>query len=312
MKKYSISDLQEIIPNSSVIGYANSIFFSNAKAIKDADEESIVWINSSKEDRHMLLHETRAKVIICDTSLEVDINVYPNKVFVVVDNPKLAFLRIIKSFFVSNYKYGVHPTAVIHSEAIISKNCYIGPNTYVGKSTIDENTIIDANCTIYDNVVIGKNVKVNANTAIGSEGFGYSRNEIGEFEHFPHIGGVLIEDNVDIGSNTSIDRGSLGNTIIKTGAKIDNLVHIAHNVIVGKHTAVIANVMIGGSVVIDDYSWVAPSASLMNQVKIGKNTTIGLGAVVTKSISDNQTWAGVPARPLDEFIDIQRKLKKLL
>ena len=122
---------------------------------------------------------------------------------------------------------------------------------------------------------------------------------------------MIIEDFVEVGSNTSIDRGSLGNTIIKEGAKIDNLVHIAHNVIVGKSCLVIANSMIGGSTIIDDFSWIAPSASILNQVKIGKNVTVGMGAVVTKSIPDGETWTGVPAKPMQEFLEIQKKIKAL-
>jgi UDP-3-O-[3-hydroxymyristoyl] glucosamine N-acyltransferase len=146
----------------------------------------------------------------------------------------------------------------------------------------------------------------------GPVGFGYSRNEKGELEKFPHLGGVVIEDDVDIGSNTSIDRGTLGNTLIRQGAKIDNLVHIAHNVVVGKHAAVIAHAMIGGSTVIGDYGWVAPSAALMNGIAIGTYATVGLGAVVTKDIPADETWAGIPARPLKEFSAIQRALKGLI
>ncbi|MFA6455573.1 MAG: UDP-3-O-(3-hydroxymyristoyl)glucosamine N-acyltransferase, partial [Bacteroidota bacterium] len=166
-------------------------------------------------------------------------------------------------------------------------------------------------CYIYDNVRIGKNVIIQAGAVIGGDGYGYSRNDKGEFEKFPHVGAVLIEDDVEIGANTCVDRGTLGNTIIREGAKIDNLVHIAHNVTVGKHAAVIAQSMIGGSTVIGDYGWIAPSASLMNGIKIGSKVTVGLGAVVTKNIPDGETWAGVPAQPLRDFVSIQKKLKEL-
>jgi UDP-3-O-[3-hydroxymyristoyl] glucosamine N-acyltransferase len=118
----------------------------------------------------------------------------------------------------------------------------------------------------------------------------------------------VIEDRVEIGSNASIDRGTLSNTIIGEGAKIDNLVHIAHNVHIGKHAAVIAHAMIGGSTEIGDYTWIAPSAALMNGLHIGRQATVGLGAVVTKDIPDYETWTGVPAMPLKDFVAIQRKL----
>ncbi len=167
------------------------------------------------------------------------------------------------------------------------------------------------NNVILDKTIIGNNVVINPGTVIGSEGFGYQRREDKKLEKFPHFGGVIIEDDVEIGSNTSIDRGTLKNTIIRKGSKIDNLVHIAHNVEIGEYCLIIANSMIGGSAKIKKYSWVAPSASILNGIEIGENSTIGMGAVVVKSVPNNQTWAGVPARPLEEFIRIQKKLKQL-
>jgi UDP-3-O-[3-hydroxymyristoyl] glucosamine N-acyltransferase len=128
---------------------------------------------------------------------------------------------------------------------------------------------------------------------------------------FPHVGGVEIEDDVEIGANTCIDRGSLGNTIVRRGAKIDNLVHIAHNVVVGRNAFVIANAMIGGSTILGDGSWTSPSATLRDGIRIGDGATVGLGAVVTKSIPDGAVWMGTPARPISEFVAMQKKLKDL-
>ena len=138
------------------------------------------------------------------------------------------------------------------------------------------------------------------NTTIGGTGFGYEKNTDGEFELFPHIGGVRIEKNVDIGANTCIDRGTLGNTIIGAGSKIDNLVHIAHNVKIGRNCAIIAHSMIGGSTVINDNCWVAPSACVRDGISIGSNSIIGLGSVVVKPIPDNEVWAGNPARKFEK------------
>lgn len=310
MQNFSIKDLKNALgENIQFAGDRSDITFVNAKSIFDADSNSLTWISSSRNDKDALIENSFASIIICDD--KIDISKFKNKCFVIVKNPRLAFLRIIKSLFSNLPAWGIHPTAYIHPEAIVNKNSHIGPFTYIGKCEINEGCIIYGHNYIYDNVKIGKNVIIHAGTVIGADGFGYEKNTDGELEKFPHIGGVIIEDDVEIGSNTCIDRGTLGNTQIGYGAKIDNLVHIAHNVIIGKHTAVIANSMIGGSTKIGDYSWIAPSASLRDTIQIGNKVTVGVAAVVTKSIPDNETWTGNPAKPLDEFLEIQKKIKNL-
>lgn len=308
MKEIHISQILSIIDDYKLTGNCQNIKVTNAKTITSADDNSIVWLKPNLKNSKELLQNTKAKIVICDKNTEEKNH---GKCIVKVENPKLIFTRILKHFFVIQPEWGIHSSAIIHKDAVIEKQVYIGPQSVIGAATIGKNSIIHGNCFIYDNVTIGSNVVIHAGTVIGADGFGYARNDSGQLELFPHIGGVIIEDNVEIGSNTSIDRGSLENTIIKTGAKIDNLVHIAHNVIVGKHSAVIANAMIGGSVKISDYAWIAPSAAVMNQLQIGKGTTIGLGAVLTKNVPDNEVWTGSPARPLKQFIEMQNKIKKL-
>jgi UDP-3-O-[3-hydroxymyristoyl] glucosamine N-acyltransferase len=294
-----------------LIGNSNSDFIINVKPINQADENSLVWLKPNAKNPLQLLQNTNAKFIICNSECENFTKLLDNKTLIIVENPRLAFLRVIEKYFSKKLTNSIHPSAIIHPKAKIHPNCCIGPNTYIGECFIDEGTVLYGNNYIYDGVIIGKNVIIHAGTVIGSDGFGYERNEKNEFEKFPHIGGVLIENNVEIGSNSSIDRGVIGNTIIGEGAKIDNLVHIAHNVEIGKHTVVIAHAMIAGSVTIGDYSWIAPSVSIMNGIKIGNNVTIGMSALVTKNINDNETWLGVPAKPLDEYIMIHEKIKRL-
>lgn len=307
MKEIDIEQILNLIENYKLVGSCKNIQINNARPIFSADKQSVVWLKPGNTDSVELLNNTKAKLIICHTDEKEE---GLNKCLVKVDNPKLIYTRILNHFFLKPPGWGTHPSAIIHEEAVLEKPVFIGPNCTIGAVRIGKNSVIHGNCVLYDNVTIGSNVTIHAGTVIGAAGFGYSRNDSGEFELFPHIGGVIIEDHVDIGSNTSIDRGSLGNTIIKKGAKIDNLVHIAHNVVVGKHSAVIAHAMIGGSVKISDYAWVAPSAAVMNQLNIGKSATIGLGAVLTKDVPENEVWAGSPARPLEQFIEIQNKLKQ--
>ena len=312
MERYTIEDIITHAATPCVVeGDATGRFFTNIAPISDATTESLVWIKVSSKNPSQVLSQTPAQIVICDPSLSIPERAR-SKVYVRVENPRLVFSRVAKALFEKPPPFGIHPTAFVDPLAIVSPKCTIGPFTYIGASRIGDNTVIHGHCHIYDNVTIGSNVTIHAGTIIGADGFGYSRNEEGEFEKFPHVGGIVIEDHVDIGANTCVDRGSLGNTIIREGAKIDNLVHIAHNVVVGRHAAVIANAMVGGSTNIGDFSWVAPSVALMNGISLGKNTTAGLGAVVTKSIPDGETWAGIPARPLTEFIALQKKLKELL
>lgn len=311
MRKIFIKEILPLLdPTDKILGDKN-YYFNNVQPSETINEDSLDWINPLKTNKLEYFIQSKAKVIICDSSIVINENLIKEKCIVLVENPKLTFLRIVEEFFTKGINFQIHSSALVHPDARISQCCYIGPFTYIGNCEIKDGTIIYGNCYIHDNVIVGKNVVINAGTVIGGDGFGYQRNKKGVLEKFPHVGGVIIKDNVEIGSNTSIDRGTLGNTMLEEGVKVDNLVHIAHNVKIGKHSAIIANTMIGGSTSIGEFTWVAPSASLRDQIKIGKNVTVGMGAVVTKSIPDGETWTGSPARPLKEFISMQNKIKSI-
>lgn len=228
-------------------------------------------------------------------------------------NPRLMFMRAAGIHFTAAAPAaGIHPTAVIAPCATIHSTAHIGAFCYIGAgSTVGEDTILHPHVTVYDRVHIGARCRINSGTVIGADGFGYERNEKGELEKFPHLGGVSIADDVEIGSNSSIDRGSLGDTIIHARARIDNLVHVAHNVQIGEDAAVIALTMLGGSVRIGAGAWIAPGSVLMNQVNVGEGATVGLGAVVVKSVADGQTVMGAPAQDSAEFKAARAALAKL-
>ncbi|CAN5668355.1 UDP-3-O-(3-hydroxymyristoyl)glucosamine N-acyltransferase [soil metagenome] len=311
MNKFTVENIKYLLEEGAeIISVSPEITFGNAETLEDSDENSLVWIKPSKQDKENLIKNSKAAFIICDKSVKITEVPLGNKVIIKVNNPKLNFLRILNALFVNNPLPEIHPASYIHPAAIIGKNVFIGAFTYVGKSVVDDGSYISGHCYIYDNVRIGKNVKIHSGTIIGSDGYGYERNESGELEKFPQIGGVVIESDVEIGANVCIDRGSLGNTLICEGAKIDNLVHIAHNVKVGRNAAVIAMSMIAGSVKLGEESWIAPSVSILNQITIGKKSIVGMGAVVTKNIPDGETWTGLPARPMKEFIEQQKLLKR--
>lgn len=260
------------------------------------------------------LVENLSGTALCCTDEQASRLINLDMTCLITEHPRLAFLRAVGRFF-SRLRppAGVHPSAVvdesatIHSTASIGAYCVIGANCVVGARSI-----LYPNVSLMDDVRIGADVVVNSGTVIGADGFGYERNETQELEKFPHIGGVVIEDDVEIGSNTSIDRGTLGDTVIRTGARIDNQCHISHNVVIGRHAAVIAQSMVGGSAVVGDYGWLAPAAVLMNQVKVGARATVGMGAVVVKDVAEGSTVMGSPAVLVEEFRSQRAALKKLL
>ena len=293
--------LNDIIPflDSDHQIFGNTEFVvSNVQTAENINAYSLDWVNPIRKKKLEYIVQSKAKVILCDLDIQVDDVDLANRCIIKVANPKMTFIRITSHFFQSIEYKGKHSSAIIHPSTIINESCFVGPNTYIGKCKLGKNTIIHGNCYLYDNVTVGDNVVIHANTVIGADGFGYQRNEDGTFEKFPHIGGVIIEDDVEIGANTCIDRGALGNTIIRNGAKIDNLVHIAHNVVIGRNTAVIANAMIAGSVVVGENTWIAPSVSIRDQVTIGNNVTIGMSSLVTKNIPNDEVWIGSPAKKL--------------
>ena len=160
--------------------------------IDEANEESVSFYSRKAEDALETIRNSTAKVIICSEELEPVIEGYRDKTFILVSNPRLAFIRMMQEYFQEKTQFGIHPTAVIDDAAEIHPNVYVGPHCNIGRCQIGEGTIIDGNVHIYSNVKIGGNVIIQAGTVIGARGFGFERNERGELENFPHIGDVVI------------------------------------------------------------------------------------------------------------------------
>lgn len=219
-----------------VLGLLDINDVSIPSPITKASAESVSFCAKRTKDAIKLIKETKARVIICSNELMLPPEDIQDKTLILVSNPRLAFIRVLQRYFEEKVKFGIHPTATIDKKAIISPKVYIGPNSYIGKCEIGENIVIHGNVFIYPNVKIGSNVIIQAGAVIGTSGFSYERNERGELEKFPHISGVIIEDEVEIGSNVSVDRGTMVNTIIGRGTKIGNLCIIGHNVVIGDYS----------------------------------------------------------------------------
>jgi UDP-3-O-[3-hydroxymyristoyl] glucosamine N-acyltransferase len=185
-------------------------------------------------------------------------------------------------------------TSIIAETVTQHTGCVVGHNC-----TIGENTILYPHVTLYPNTHIGTNVIIHAGAVIGADGFGFYQHN-GQHKKIPHIGSVYIEDDVEIGANTTIDRGCLGETRIGQGSKIDNLVQIGHNVKIGKHCIIVSQTGISGSTQLGDYVTMGGQVGVIGHLKIGDRVMFKARSVVTKSISEAGTYTGYPARPLME------------
>jgi len=219
--------------------------------------------------------------------------------YVISDNPRLDFARVLQKFFTPKALPGIADTARIGRNVSLGKDVTIGEYSVIGNDVvIGDSTEIRHHVVIADNTVIGRDCLIKSNTVIGEEGFGFERDEMGVPIRIPHLGKVIIGNNVEIGASTVIARGTLDNNVIGDNVKIDDQVFIAHNVFVGQSSMIIAEAEISGSAHIGEMTWLGPNCSVMNGITIGSNCFIGLGTVVTKSLPDNVIAAGCPARIL--------------
>jgi len=285
-----------------------NVSFSRPTRLDLAGADAITFCKFAGAEAEKRIASSNAAVLICGP-----VNVMPEGTTVIVTaDPRKAFVSVIGALFTPARRSGVHPSAVVDPEAVIDPAAYVGPNAVIGRCVVGPATEIHANVTLYDGTRVGANVTIHAGCAIGADGFGYERLADGTMEKFVHLGGVVIEDDVEIGSNTSIDRGALADTVIRRGTKIDNQVHIAHNCDIGPDAVVIAQAMIGGSVKIGRGAWIAPGAVVMNGVAIGEGAFCGLGSIVTKPVADGMTVMGNPARPIDEAKALLAAQKKMI
>ncbi len=238
------------------------------------------------------------------------------KVLIRVANARIALARVLPVFFPpEEHPCGIHPrstiadSAQIHPTAHIGPNCVVGPRVRVGaRSVLMGGNDLRADCQLGDDVClfpnvvlyrqthIGDRVTIHAGTVIGSDGFGYVFDE-GHHRKVLQLGNVIIHNDVEIGANAAIDRGTLGPTVIGQGTKIDNLVHIAHNVVIGKHCMIMGQVGFAGSTCLGDYVVIASQSGIADHLKIGNQVVIGAKSGVMRDIADGGRMLGTPAAP---------------
>jgi len=223
--------------------------------------------------------------------------IYINNAFIPVKQPRLSFAKVVKKFFEKEHVPFISPTVVYGRDVIFGDKISIGVGTVIGDNvTIGARTRIGNNVTIGDGVKIGKNCLIRSNSVIGEKGFGFDFAEDRTPVEIPHIGGVIIGDHVEVGNFTSICAGTIRPTEIHSHVKIDNLVHIAHNCIIGEKTLIIAGAEISGSVMIGRRSWIGPKASIREKILIGNDCVVGIGSNVVNNINSHSVVYGNPAR----------------
>ena len=212
-------------------------------------------------------------------------------------HPRFDFYRVVMEFFSDNeFKSGIHKTAIIEKNSIIGQDVYIGPHCYIGNDVkIGNNTKILHNTCIYGKTEIGSNSIIKSNTTIGSEGFGFSYTG-DELFHLPHIGSVVIGNNVWIGSNSTVEKSHIDQTIIEDHVKIDDLVHIGHNTLIKKFTQITAGSIIVGRTKIGKSCWIAPNSVIDVGCEIGDNCIVGTSSLVRSSFPKNSIIVGSPAK----------------
>jgi len=319
-KKNSKIALKEICKELKIKNILQkNIFLEDIKTIDEASKKDLTFIHSSKYLKY--LPKTKSNFIITSAKLK---NYIINRNLLVVDNVLISVAKITELFYPNslndNFIYDKKlnnnllrlKKITLGSNVLIGKNVKIGNNTFIGhNSIIEDNVIIGKNCCIGSNVIIkktitGNNVHILDGSIIGKKGFGFFPKKTKNLR-YPHVGMVLVKDNVEIGSNCTIDRGSLSKTIIGENTFIDNQVHIAHNVKIGKNCIIAGQVGFAGSSEIGDNVLIGGQAGISGHLKIGNNVKIGGGSGVVKDIEDNQIVMGYPAVDFRQFLKNQKK-----
>lgn len=304
----------------------DTLEISAVAGIRDAAAGDISFIHNKKYAADAA--ETRASAVIVPTEWDRPCN----GTVLRVENPDAAFTQIAIALMPAQptYEPGIAPTAVIGQDVSLGEGVHIGPNVIIeagakigarsvimGNCYIGMNAQLGENCKFYpnvstrENVVIGDRVIIHNGTVIGSDGFGYTVDELGVRSKIPQIGIVVIGDDVEIGANVAIDRARFGKTVIGKGVKIDNLVQIAHNVVIEEHAVVVAQVGISGSSVVGKHSILAGQVGVAGHLKIGDGSVIGAQSGVTKDVEAKSFMLGSPASPMSKMSRIYAVMHKL-
>lgn len=327
----SLSELAAF--TNSMLKGNGDIKINGVNSLENASEHQLTFLANPKYGKQ--LQTTKAAAVIIPDGIEI------SKPALVSKNPYADFVKILTLFApaIPMPAPGIHPSAIVDPKAIIEKDVAIGPlcvveaNARIGAGTklaaqtyIGANVVIGKDCIIYPQVIIreectlGDRVILQPGVVIGGDGFGFAP-VAGRYHKIPQIGKVIIGHDVEIGANTTIDRAALNATQVCDGAKIDNLVMIAHNVVIGEHTAIAAQTGLSGSTRIGRHVMIAGQVGTVGHIEVGDNVIIGAQSGVTKNIPDGSIIKGYPAKPQSQYMrelaeigkisDLRKKVKEL-
>ncbi len=330
---FTISQIAETVngiingnPDLSILGVCD---------LKNSSADHLSYIGSDKYKE--FFHQSKASAMLVSKDFSIDRN---EKTLIHVENPAISFIEVVRLFHPQE-----PPSEQIHSSAIISPTAKIGKNvhiaahvvleenvcigdgvricagTFIGENTtINNGTVIHPNVSIYHDVIIGKQCIIDSGSVIGADGFGLVKDK-NRYHKIPHIGHVILKDSVWIGPNCCIDRGTLSDTVIGEGSKLDNLIHIAHNVQIGENCAIAGQVGIAGSSILEDNVSLAGQVGIIGHLVIGEGSTVAAKSAVFQSLDPGSFVSGVPARNhkdrlrqdviIKQLPDILNRIRKL-
>jgi len=317
--------LKEIVASLGGELVGQNVCVDRVASIANASTGNITFVADSKYRQE--LKTTQASAVI----LAEENRSFTDLPCIVTDNPYAYFARLM-ALLTPEAKpaKGIHASAVVDKTTKIPDTCSIGQNVVIGANvtlgnhvviaancylgdyvTIGDSTELQANVTVYENCEIGKNCTFAAGVVVGADGFGYA-NQKGEWVKIPQVGRVVIKDNVDVGANTTIDRGALDDTVIEQGAKLDNLIQIGHNCVIGEHTVIAGCVGIAGSARIGRRCKIGGAAMILGHLEIADDVTISPGSMITRSLHQSGTYTALmPFQSHEEWLKTAASLRHL-
>jgi len=303
--------------------------------LQDSYADHLSFIGTNKYEK--FFYQSKANAVLVRKDFSMD---RKDKTLIHVDNPAISFIKVIYLFHPQDI-----PIESIHSSAVVSPTAKIGPNVHIGphvvieenvsigdgvqiyagtfigeNTTIQSGTVIHPNVSIYHDVIIGKKCIIDSGSSIGTDGFGLVKDN-NTYHKIPHIGRVILKDSVWIGPNCCIDRGTLSDTVIGEGTKMDNLIHIAHNVQIGENCAIAGQAGVAGSSILENNVAVAGQVGIIGHLKIGEGSTVAAKSAVFQSLDPGSFVSGVPARHhkdrlrqdviINQLPDILNRIRKL-